>query len=214
LKIENRKEAYLIRYRIGVNSEKSFNNFTTLACVKCTRHFARKWRWLKIDKRKALILLSVVIVVAIISGIVLNAYSTANAQTTVNCEQGWNFGAGWFIGNISMGMRGMPHGGMRGRGCFGYGFIEVSEEFKQNVTNIAQNDTDVQNLLTEGYNITAVKPIIKTIVEGDGTVVTKATSAILMLEKDTTSYASVWVDLEEAKVTRIVILTRTVIVKP
>ncbi|MBX5321304.1 MAG: hypothetical protein QHH12_07725 [Candidatus Bathyarchaeota archaeon] len=213
-KKEGRKDAYLIRYRIGVNSEKSFNNFTTLACVKCTRHFVRKWRWLKIDRRKVLILLSIVIAVAIIGGIVLNAYSTANAQTTVKSEQGWNFGAGWFIGNISMGMHGMPHGGMRGRGCFGYGFIEVSEEFKQNVINIAQNDADVQNLLNEGYNITAVKPIIKTIVEGDGTVVTKATSAILMLEKDTTGRASVWVDLEQEKVTRIEILTITVIEKP
>jgi hypothetical protein len=169
----------------------------------------RKWRWLKIDRRKAIIILSVVIAVAIISGIVLNAYSTANAQTTVNSEQSWNFGAGWFIGNMSMGMR-----GMRGRGCFGYGFIEVSEEFKQNVVNIAQNDTDVQNLLNEGYNITAVKPIIKNIVEGDGTVVTKATSAILILEKDTTGRASVWVDLEQEKVTRIEILTITVIEKP
>ncbi|MEM3578357.1 MAG: hypothetical protein QXX51_07950 [Candidatus Bathyarchaeia archaeon] len=169
---------------------------------------------LKIDKRKALILLSIVVAVAIISGIVLNAYSTANAQATVNSEQGWNFGAGWFIGNMSMGMRGMPYGGMRGRGCFGYGSVEVSEEFKQNVINIAKNDTDVQNLLNEGYNITAVKPIIKTIVEGDGTVITKATSAILILEKDTTGRAFVWVNLEQAKVTRIEILTRTVIEKP
>ncbi|MGQ9543520.1 MAG: hypothetical protein ACUVTM_05485 [Candidatus Bathyarchaeia archaeon] len=163
--------------------------------------------WLKIDKRKAIIILSIMIAVAIISGIVLNAYSTANAQTIVNGEQGWNFGAGWFVGNMSMEMRGMPYRGMRGRGCFGYGFVEVSEEFKQNVINIAQNDTDVQNLLNEGYNITAVKPIIKNIVEGDGTVVTKATSAILILEKDTTGRASVWVDLEQEKVTRIEILT-------
>jgi len=170
--------------------------------------------WLKIDKRKAIIILSVVVAVAIVSGIVLNVYSTANAQTTVNNEQGWNFGTGWFIGNMSIGMRGTPPGGMRGRGCFGYGFIEVSEEFKQNVINIAQNDTDVQNLLNEGYNITAVKPIIKNVVEGDGTVVTKATSAILILEKDTTSRAFVWVDLEQEKVTRIEILTITVVEKP
>lgn len=182
--------------------------------MKCSRHFVRKWRWLKIDRRKALILLSIVIATAIIGGAVLNAYSSANAQTTVNGGQCWNFGAGWFSGSMSMGMQEVHHGGMRGRGCFGYGFIEVSEEFKQNVVNIAQSDTDVQNLLNEGYNITAVKPIIKTIVEGNGTVVTKATSAILMLEKDTTGRAFVLVDLEQAKVTRIEILTRTVIEKP
>jgi len=82
------------------------------------------------------------------------------------------------------------------------------------VINIAKNDTDVQNLLADGYNVTGVRPIIKTIVEGDGSVVTKATSAIVMLEKDTTGHASVWVDLEQGKVTKIVILTRTVIEKP
>jgi hypothetical protein len=182
-----------------------------------------------IDKKKALTLLSVVALAAIISGIALNAYSpaqttvnaettpvttqpTANVQTTPNTMQCW-CGSGWPAGNMSMRMRGVPYG-MRGRGCFGYGFIEVSEEFKENVINIAKNDADVQNLLNEGYNITAVKPIVKTIVEGDGTVVTKATSAVLILEKDTTGRAFVWVDLEQGKVTRIEVLTRTVIEKP
>jgi hypothetical protein len=153
-----------------------------------------------------------VVAAAIISGIVLNAYTTANAQTTINGEKFWNWGAGWTTGTMSAEMRGWPHGGMRGRGC--YGFIEVSDEFKENVINIAKNDTDVQNLLNEGYNITGVRPIIKTIVEGDGTVVTKAASAILILEKDTTGHAIVTVDVENAKVTEIVILTKTVIEKP
>jgi len=180
-----------------------------------------------IDKKKALTLLSVVALAAIISGIALNAYSAAQAtvnaettpvttqpttdvQTMPNTMQCW-CGSGWPAGNMSMGMRGVPYG-MRGRGC--YGPIEVSEEFKENVINIAKNDADVQNLLNEGYNVTAVKPIIKTMVEGDGTVVTKATSAILILQKDTTGRAFVWVDLDQGKVTQIEILTRTVIEKP
>jgi len=167
---------------------------------------------LSIDKRKALVLLSVVVAAAIIGGIVLNAYSTANAQTTINGEKYWNCGVGWATGDMSAEMRGWSRGGMRGRGCCG--FIEVSEEFKENVINIAENDTDVQNLLNEGYNITEVRPIIKTIVEGDGSVVMKATSAIVMLEKDTTSHAIVKVDVENAKVTEMVILTKTVIEKP
>ena len=82
------------------------------------------------------------------------------------------------------------------------------------MTNIAKSDTDVQNLLADGYNITSVRPIIKTVVDAEGDVVTKATSAVLMLQKDTTGLASVMVNLEEAKVTQIVILTRTVIEKP
>ena len=106
-------------------------------------------------------------------------------------------------------------GGSRGRmrGGGGFGFIEVSDEFKANVLSIAKADSDVQALLTDGYNITQVRPIIKTVVEANGTVVTKATSAIIMLEKNTTSRATALVDIEEAKVTEIVILTRTVIDK-
>jgi hypothetical protein len=57
-------------------------------------------------------------------------------------------------------------------------------------------------------------PIIKTIIDGDGNVVTKATNATVMLEKDTTGRAIVSVDLEQEQVTQIIILTRTVINKP
>jgi len=101
------------------------------------------------------------------------------------------------------------HGFARGD----YRFVEVSKEYEENVINIAKSDQDVQALLDDGYNITNVRPIIKAVVEADGTVVTKATNAIVMMEKDTTSRASVWIDVEQAKVTRIVILTRTVIEK-
>jgi len=166
--------------------------------------------------------------VAIISGVALNAYAyspvkntvvletapvttliASDGQTTPSNMQCWGFP--WPAGNFSFRMRGMFRG-MRGHGFCGP--IEVSEEFKENVINIAKKDSDVQSLLNQGYNVTAVKPIIKTVVEGDGTVVTKATSAILILQKNTTGLAIVWVDLEQGKVTRIEILTRTVIEKP
>jgi hypothetical protein len=161
---------------------------------------------MNINKGKALILLTAVAVAAVMGGVILNAYSANNANQSSNSSTEW-------INWATMpGTCGWSNRGMRGHG--GFGFIEVSDEFKQNVINIAENDTDVQTLLNEGYNITGVRPIIKSIVEGDGTVTTKATSAIVILEKDTTSHASVWVDLEQAKVTQIVILTRTVIEKP
>lgn len=161
---------------------------------------------IEIDRRKAVILLSAVAVAAIMSGIILSAYSADNGGEDSNAFPEW------IEGRMMAGACGRPHGGLRGRG--GYGFVEVSEEFEANVIDIAKSDEDVQDLLDDGYNITGVRPIIKSVVEGDGSVVTKATSAIVMLEKDTTSRASVWVDLEEAKVTEIVILTRTVIEKP
>jgi hypothetical protein len=167
----------------------------------------------------------VIAIAAIASGIILipqmaNATETgdtslttqtSDAATAATQEANENVLPSWNNNCIGFGRQGMRFG-MRGFG--GYGPIEVSEEFKQTVTNIAENDTDVQNLITDGYNVTSVRPIIKTVIDAEGNVVTNATSAVLMLQKDTTGHASVLVNVEEAKVTQIVILTRTVIDKP
>lgn len=163
---------------------------------------------MNIDRKKAAALLTVVAVAAIMSGIALSVYAADNGE-----EISGDF-AGWMNRRMMMaGTGGWSNGCPRGRGRAGHGFVEVSEEFEENVLNIAESDQDVQNLLNDGYNITGVRSIIKTAVEADGSVETKATDAIVILEKDETGHAAVWVDLEEAKVTEIVILTRTVIKK-
>ena len=162
---------------------------------------------MNIDRKKVAILLTAVAVAAIMSGIALSVYAADNGEeVSDDC-------AGWMNRRMKMaGTGGWSNGLPRGRGC--HGFVEVSEEFEENAISIAESDQDVQNLLNDGYNITRVRPIIKTVVEADGNVDTKATDAIVMLEKDEAGHAAVWVDLEEAKVTEIVILTRTVIEKP
>jgi len=157
------------------------------------------------ERKTKTLMISTLLILAILSGIAVMAYAngvTNDTSTESNIMP--NFG-----GCFSSG-RGF---GRRGFGWGPGGFITVSEEFKDNVINIAQSDSDVQNLLNDGYNITDVRPIISTTVEADGTVTMKATNAILMLSKDTTGRATVWVSIEEAKVTRIEILTRTVIEK-
>jgi hypothetical protein len=131
---------------------------------------------------------------------VTNNTSTA-ADVTCNYSGQYYAGAHEFFGRQAFGW---------GRG----GFITVSQEFKDNVINITESDPDVQKLLADGYNITGVRPIINATVEADGTVAMKATSAIVMLCQNTTGRASVWVNVEQGKVTKIVILTRTVIEKP
>jgi hypothetical protein len=161
------------------------------------------------DRRNALILLALVAIAAVVGNIVYTVSATNNEEENNNGFTGWLNGATSLNG---LGTCGWGHGGRRGGGP--YGFIEVSEEYKDNVINIAKSDPDVQALLDEGYNITAVRPIIASIVEADGTVVTKATNAIVMLQNGTTGSASVWVNVEEGKVTKIVILTMTVIEKP
>jgi hypothetical protein len=176
-------------------------------------------------KSKALALFSVIAIAAIASGIILipqmvNATETGDTSLTTQTSDAANTATqqanenvlpSWSNDCVGFGRRGMRFG-MGGFG--GFGPVEVSEEFKQIVTNIAGNDTDVQNLITDGYNVTSVRPIIKTVIDAEGTVVTKATIAILTLQKDTTGHATVMVDIEQAKVTQIVILTRTLIDKP
>jgi hypothetical protein len=99
--------------------------------------------------------------------------------------------------------------------------LNVSQAFENNVVSIAKNNTDVQNLLSEGYNITSVRPIITGTVEANGTVTFTATSATVTLTQSTTNQnttstgrAVVWVNIEQAKVTKIVTTTRTVIENP
>lgn len=94
-----------------------------------------------------------------------------------------------------------------------YPRLEVSDEFKERAIGIAKNDPDARKLLDEGYNVTMVKPIIKAVVQGSGEVNLKATGAILVLRKNTSGLANVQVDIEAGKVTRITILSRTVIEK-
>lgn len=91
--------------------------------------------------------------------------------------------------------------------------FEISAEYNETVISIAQSDEDVQNLLSDGYSISSIKPIIKRIIEADGGVTQKASSSIVVLTKNNVGRAAVWVDLESNKVTKIVIFTMTVIDK-
>jgi hypothetical protein len=173
---------------------------------------------IQIERKTKILMISTAVVLAILSGIAALAYakglsnaSNTSANTLTNdtntaVTDPWNFSGGFCGGRHGFGER-QPPGWGNG------GFITASQEFKDNVINITKSDPDVQNLLTEGYNLTEVRPIISTTVEADGTISMKATSAIATLTKNTTGRAFVWVNVEQAKVTRIEILTRTVIEK-
>jgi len=182
----------------GSNSEKLFNNHEPIDKTP-------EKEVTRVDRGKALILLSAVALIAIASNVVLTAYAGDDG------EEDSNGFAGWFNGRMGLRMCEGAGGWRCGRGP--YGFIEVSEEYEQDVITIAESDQDVQDLLSDGYSVAGVRLIITTKVEAGGKVVTEATNAIVILEKDTTGRASVWVDLEEGKVTKIAVLTRTVIEK-
>jgi hypothetical protein len=106
------------------------------------------------------------------------------------------------------------HRGMeRGFGGFGLDAIQVSSDYTANVTSIAQSDSDVQNLLSQGYNITSIRPVISTTVDGNGNIVTKASTANVLLQGNNGSRAFVVVDLSQEKVTKIVTVAVTEINK-
>lgn len=155
-------------------------------------------------KTKALILLSVVALAAILGGWYVMAYAT-NSTNNINSPMMAR------MMNPELEMR--SRGQMFGR-CGRNEFIEISAEYNQTVVNILESDSDVQNLLTGGYSISLVRPIIKSVVQADGTVVTKSSSAVVILTKDSTGRAQVWVDITAGKVSKIEIMTRTIIEKP
>ena len=94
-------------------------------------------------------------------------------------------------------------GGIARYGGFGAGAAQMSEEYTANVTNVAENDIDVAALISQGYNMTAVHPQFSLVIDGNGNVVTKASTANLTLA-GINGRAIVVVDLDQAKVTKIV----------
>jgi len=103
----------------------------------------------------------------------------------------------------------MPHEFRR----FGLLRTEITDEFKQKVMSIVNADPDVKNLLNNGYNVTNIRPIVRAVVQGSGEVTIKATGAVVTLTREKSGFASVQVDLEAGKVTRIDILSKATIKK-
>jgi hypothetical protein len=186
-------------------------------------------------KTKGLAVLSLILVASIASGILLTSQATNAATNITDLQTNFNtqptvlttttsdstdsnnnvtsdiprIFPGWCEGPMGFGR----HGGGFGCGFGGLGQIQVSDEYKTAVATIATNDTDVQQLLADGYNITRIMPIMKTAIDAQGNVATQATNATVVLVKDKTGYALVSVDLSQNKVTQIVTFTKTVIEK-
>lgn len=202
---------------LGNNVEKAFNK--RFQCLNLTNR-----RWKKIQRKtiaaSLVLLATLATVVGVISAFATDTNSTnsTNAVTTtipteqISSPNEMQFGAGM------MDMQGFGcgpgrHGGLGQMFMGQMNNIEVSSEYATKVNAILDNDSDVQNLISQGYNVTVINPIIKNVVEGDGTLTTKATTAIVLLQNGTSGYATINVDVTNAKVTQIVVITRTVIDK-
>jgi hypothetical protein len=126
---------------------------------------------------------------AIIGGLIMTTQATETNSTTSDTSTSTtadlnsnasNFQL-WGMSDMMTGDQGFS-GGLgfgRGHGGHGPGFmggmgnIEVSSEYIENVNAILNNDTDVQNLISQGYNVTSINPIVKNVIEADGTLATK-----------------------------------------
>jgi hypothetical protein len=172
-------------------------------------------------------LLSIVACGAILAGLTAAFAQTSTTTTpTKTATQDSSLPEMQFGGGMGMmmsdqqfgaGPRGpMGHGG-RGTGMGGpmgqIGHIQLSAEFNQTINSILTNDSDVQNLIAQGYNVTSVRPILTPTINGNGTVTTQASTAVVTMVNGTYGFATIKVDLTNAKVTEIVTLIRTVIDK-
>ena len=88
----------------------------------------------------------------------------------------------------------------------GFGPVQISSAFTQNVTNILNGSTDVKALFSQGWNVTSIRPVITITLDGNGNVVSQATSANVILE-GTNGRALVVVNLSTDKVTKIITTT-------
>ena len=169
-------------------------------------------------KTAAMTLLLLTAFAAVIGGLIMTTQATETNSTTSTIEDldvNANVFQGMMTGDQAFGGEMGFRRGPRGHGVFmsGMGNIEVSSEYTANVNTILDGDSDVQDLISQGYNVTSINPIVKNVIEADGTLATKATTALITLQNGTSGYATVSVNVEQAKVTQIVIITRTVIDK-
>ncbi len=178
----------------------------------------------KINRKTLAISLAALAVLSAVGGLVtMTAIADANStgtDTTNDTSTVLDSTIQQFADNMKMidcpkGFGGGPSGKGHGMGSMGYDIsnIEVSDEYKANVNTILSSDVDVANLISEGYNVTSIKPVIKNVIEGDGTFATKATTAIVIMENGDSGVATVKVGVENSAVTKITIVTTTVIDK-
>ena len=138
--------------------------------------------------------------------------SDSNSATQAPLYNGGNQQFGQGMMDQGFGGQGMGRGmdGTMGAGGSNY---EVSSEYTAAVNNILANDADVASLISQGYNVTSIRPIVKSTIQGDGSVTTAATTAIVIMQNGTSGYSTVHVDIANAKVTYIETVTRTIIDK-
>lgn len=145
-----------------------------------------------------------------------NSTSTTSTTSQTSQVQNRSFRENIMMDTQIFGDFGGPRGGQFGpgsRALGGMGGILVSSEYLANVNVILNNDTDVASLISEGYNVTAIHPVVETVIQGDGALTAQATTAVVLMANGTSGHATVTVDVANAQVIKITTVTRAVIDK-
>ncbi len=81
--------------------------------------------------------------------------------------------------------------------------LELSDELKEGVLAILKEDSNVSELLNEGYNVTAIIPLIKLVVQGDGSIALEVVKVWVNLHKEGEGVVHVLLDYEKGEVVKI-----------
>ncbi|MEM4909443.1 MAG: hypothetical protein QXI40_04760 [Ignisphaera sp.] len=82
--------------------------------------------------------------------------------------------------------------------------VEVSDEYRTRIENILRSDPNASTLLENGYSITVIKPIVRFVVQGDGSIVMRADKAVVILAKNGENRTIVYIDVINGFVIEIV----------
>lgn len=108
------------------------------------------------------------VLVAVLGAVFVGMTTMASAQTTI---------CGPSVSKVPIGFKGWLRHAQR----FAMKSIEVSQGYNETVMKILEENEEPRSLLSQGYTVKSLMPIVKACVEPDGTVTIKAQQAVVVL---------------------------------
>lgn len=137
--------------------------------------------------KKATVMATVIaVIIAVGAGYVISAYAQdSNNNTTTNIQ------------SVTPGMPWTPHKHKgfenkefekRFRGVLRIPAIEVSSEYNSTVMSVLESNSETSQLLSQGFSLKVVNPLIRAYVDANGEVILRATQSIAVLTNGTAVY--------------------------
>jgi hypothetical protein len=146
------------------------------------------------DTKKVALVIAVAAIIAVGVGYVIAAYAQESNNGITTTAQPVTTGASWVPLKQHKGFEKAFRGGLR------IPMIEVSPEYNSTIMNVLESNQETSQLLTQGFNVKVISPLIKAYVNANGEVVLKATQAVVTLTNGTAVYTYL-VDISNNSVT-------------